>query len=130
MPYVKPGIYTQEINLSHKIPDMEPLPEMILNIVKQRIEEKPRKLKARWTLEVAKDLKKDFDDPIIRCPKCGVNPAEDCGYLSHDPWNGDYDCEAPDNVEADLMCEYCHHSHCSLCRLKETYNFKEEEFDV
>jgi hypothetical protein len=128
MPYVKPGIYSQEVDLSHKIPDMEPLPEMILNIVKTRIEAKPRKLKARWTLEVAKDLEKDWIETTAPCPKCGVNPAEDCGYLLHDPWSGEHDCEAPD-VDGE-PCEYCHHLHCSLCKMKEAYKFKEEEFDV
>lgn len=98
-----------------------------IKIEKTRIEARSRKLRGIWTLAVQEDLERIFKNKMP-CPNCGVNPAEDCGYSTYDPWTGEHDCEAPDNEGE--MCDDCHHAHCSLCRLKESYNFKKEEFDV
>lgn len=136
MPYVKPGIYTQEVDVS-----VAPSKTVFMNIVKSRVEKKERSLEGdvRFNFDVQKleiftsedmwrQVESFVEDNISPCPKCGVRPAEDCGYSTLDPWSGEHDCEAPD-VDGE-PCEYCNHLHCSLCRMKEAYNFKEEEFNV
>jgi len=120
---------------------------VIMNVVKTRVEKKDRALEGdvRYNLDIQKiecytheDMWRQVESMIdsngignnrCPCPRCGVKPSMDCGYSSYDPWNGEYDCEAPDQ-DGDLMCEYCHHIHCSLCKLEEKYNFKEEEFCI
>lgn len=98
---------------------------MYMNIVKTR--ERAIEGDLRWDIEKL-EIFKDEEVWIPPCPKCGLVPAEDCGYSTYDPYNGEHDCNAPD-VDGE-PCEYCHHLHCSLCKLKEAYDFKEEEFCI
>lgn len=46
------------------------------------------------------------------CPVCHLRPSENCGFLEYDPYNGDYDCVAP---EDDLDCDGCKYLTCSEC---------------
>lgn len=114
---------------------------VIMNVVKTRVEKKDRALEGelRYNLELRKlecythedmwrQVESLVNDNIAPCPRCGVRPSEDCGYHTYDPWSGEHDCEAPD-VDGE-PCDYCHHLHCSLCKLEEAYNFKEEEFCI
>jgi hypothetical protein len=51
------------------------------------------------------------------CPKCGEGVAVDCGYLVFDPYQGDYDCAAPDleTVNPSTLCDDCPHVWCEKC---------------
>jgi len=60
------------------------------------------------------------------CPKCGVNPAEDCGFGSWTTGSPlgppEYECEAPDAEE--LECDGCHHLMCKECKNAERLQSK------
>lgn len=50
------------------------------------------------------------------CPNCGEREAVPCQYIRYDPYNGDYDCDAP---EASIdTCDNCKHIFCDECRKK------------
>jgi len=53
---------------------------------------------------------------IQPCVRCEIRPADDCGFLHYDIYNGDYDCEAPEGGWMD--CCGCKYLLCTVCKKK------------